>query len=71
MFFVTEHVLSNNRALRILRVRRSLVLQDLLTEFLDDGIMTCKLKIIMVDGHGRDERGEDLRGIYRDVVCEV
>ena len=49
-------------------MRRSLVLHDLLTEFLDDGIMTCELKIIMVDGYGRDERGEDLRGIYRDAL---
>ena len=28
--------------------------------------MTCELKLVMVDGNGRDERGEDLKGIYRD-----
>ena len=53
---------------RTLRVKRSLVLQDLVTEFLDGDIMTCELKVIMVDGHGKDERGEDLKGIYRDAL---
>lgn len=53
-------MLFNFFAIRILRVRRSLVLQDLLKEF---------LKIIMVDGQGRDERGEDIRGIYRDALA--
>ena len=70
MFLVTEQV--RNKLFdfinRILRVRRSLVLQDLLTEFLDEDIMTCELKIIMVDGYRRDERGEDLRGIYSDAL---
>ena len=30
--------------------------------------MTCELKIILVDRYGRDERGEDFRGIYRDAL---
>ena len=51
---------------RILRVKRSLVLQDLTSEFLAGDIMTCELKVIMVDGHGKDEIGEHLKGIYRD-----
>ena len=44
---------------RIFMVKGSLVLQDLLIEFLDCDIMTCKLKVIMVDGHGKDETGKD------------
>lgn len=63
------NLISPNGKQRILRVRRSLVLQDLLKEFLEDSIMTCELKIIMVDGQGRDERGEDIRGIYRDALA--
>jgi len=62
-------MLFNFFAIRILRVRRSLVLQDLLKEFLEDSIMTCELKIMMVDGQGRDERNEDFRGIYRDALA--
>ena len=78
MFLVIEDVAINisdlviskffNFITRILRVKRSLVLQDLLTEFLDGDIMTCELKVIMVDRHGKDERGEDLKGIYRDAL---
>jgi len=47
-------------------VRRSFVLRDLITEFLDVGVMSCEL--ILVDGHGKEERGEDLKGIYPDAL---
>ena len=67
MFLVIDNV-TVTFITRMLRVKRSLVLQDLQTEFLDGDIMTCKLKVIMVDGHGKDERGEDLKGIYRDAL---
>ena len=48
-------------------MKRSLVFQDLLKEFLDDN-MFCELNVIMVDGHGKDERGEDFKGIYQDTL---
>lgn len=49
-------------------MRRSLILQDLLREFLDGDVMNCELKVIMVDQQGRDERGADVKGIYRDAL---
>lgn len=38
-------------------------------EFLEGDLMNCELKIIMVDRQGRDERGNDVRGIYRDALA--
>lgn len=54
--------------IRILRLRRILIRQDLIKEFLDESAMTCELKVVMVNGNGRDERGEDLKKIYCDAL---
>lgn len=51
-------------------MKRSLVLQDLLKEFLDDDIMFCELKVIMVDGHGKDERGKTSKE-FTETRCQV
>ena len=49
-------------------IRRSLVMRDLIEEFADVGIMSCSVKIVMVDEQGNDEAGIDTGGVYRDVI---
>ncbi|XP_022796452.1 nuclear hormone receptor FTZ-F1-like [Stylophora pistillata] len=57
--------------LRTLRVKRSLVLQDLVTEFLDGDIMTCELKVIMVQTDtGKTKEGKTYKK-FTETPCQV
>ena len=54
---------------RNLRIRRALVLPDLLEAFKSEDIAQAEIRITMVDGKGKDEIGEDVRGIFRDALA--
>lgn len=51
-----------------MRLRRALILQDLINEFLYAEILSRQLKIIMVDDRGNEEKGVDSNGVYRDAL---
>ncbi|XP_067046268.1 uncharacterized protein [Acropora muricata] len=64
----TDSVVTNATE-RTLRIRREQVLQDMIQAFSFDEIMTCSIKVVMVDARGNDEMGEDEKGIYRDAIA--
>ena len=41
---------------------------DMIQQFKDMKIMSSILTFVMVDQRGQDERGEDVRGVYRDAI---
>ena len=53
---------------RIIRVRRALLMCDMIQQFKDEEIMASILTFIMVDQRGEDEQGEDVGGVYRDAI---
>ena len=44
-------------------------MEDLLKEFRTVDIMTCQIKVIMIDYHGNAEKGVDSGGIFRDALA--
>ena len=54
---------------RVIRIRRTLVLSDLIEAFKDEELARAEVKITMVDGRGKDEIGEDVQGVFRDALA--
>lgn len=54
---------------RTLRIRRQLVLVDMLNAFSNEDIMKSNIKVVVIDARGKDEKGEDVKGVYRDVLA--
>ena len=44
-------------------------MQDLIQAFSNEEIMTCDIRVVVVDARGNDEMGEDAKGVYRDILA--
>ena len=57
------------KLVRVICIRRTLVLPHLVEVFKGNGLMKAEIKITMVDGRGRGEIGEDVKGVFRDALA--
>ena len=52
----------------ILKVRRSLLIQDMIRKFKDSKIIEKKLKLVVTSLNGQEELGDDFGGVLRDIL---
>ena len=52
----------------ILKIRRSLLIQDMIREFKDSKIIDKKLKLVVTSLNGQEELGDDFGGVLRDIL---
>ena len=52
----------------ILKIRRSLLIQDMIREFKDSKIIEKKLKLVVTSLNGQVELGDDFGGALRDIL---
>lgn len=43
-------------------------MDDMITNFKDPSILTCSIRVVMINTCGKEELGEDNGGVFRDVL---
>lgn len=53
---------------RVLKIRRVNMMHDMINAFKDPTLIDASIEAVTINGHGEREKGQDLGGVFRDVL---